>query len=163
MIQSTVSIVLLALLIITIGCSSSRRWTPEQRNDFESKCTARESVEYLDISFRGFDDKAFDSVVVKEYDNKKLVSTFNVPVPPARDKFDRDARRRFAKIDRPVNLKHTYEISVPGQRPYRLANMKMITWPQYTMNSEGWGCVMGNYTIDDKKFERTATPEFIKR
>jgi hypothetical protein len=31
------------------------------------------------------------------------------------------------------------------------------------MASEGWGCVMGDYTIDGVRFEHKANPTFIKR
>ena len=39
----------------------------------------------------------------------------------------------------------------------------MIMWSQYTQTSEGWGCKMGNYTIDNEKFEHSGNIKFIKR
>lgn len=157
-----VSLFLLAAIILAAGCSS-RQWTAEQRKVFQEKCSQRETINSLQVIFRGFDDKAFDSVDVREYENRKLVATFKVPVPPSQDPRDREFKMRRATINRTMNLKHAYEFIIPGQRPYNLSNMTMIMWAQYTMNSEGWGCVMGDYAIDGKRFEHDLTPEFVKK
>lgn len=162
MIKSVVSLCLLAAIIHTAGCST-RQWTAEQRKDFQTKCSQQETISSLQVNFRGFDDKSFESIEVKEFENAKLVSTFRVPVPPSQDQRDRDYKIRRAKIDRTMILRHSYEFIIPGQRPYKLADMKMIMWAQYTMKSEGWGCVMGDYTIDGKRFEHDVTPEFVKK
>jgi len=160
--KSFISSCVLAAVITVAGCSS-RQWTAEQRKDFETKCNGQESISSLQVMFRGFDDKAFNSVEVKEYDNAKLVSTFRVQIPASQDPRDREYKIIRTTINRTMILKHAYDFIVPGQRPYRLANMKMIMWPQYTMRSEGWGCVMGDYTIDGKRFEKNQSPEFVKR
>ena len=152
----------LAAVIFIAGCSS-RQWTEEQRKDFRTTCSQKESIGSLQVIFRGFDDKAFSSVEVKEYDNAKLIGTFRLQIPSSQDPRDREYKIIRATIDRNMSLKHAYEFIVPGQRPFRLSNMTMIMWPQYTMRSEGWGCVMGDYTIDGKRFEKSQSPEFVKR
>ena len=38
----------------------------------------------------------------------------------------------------------------------------MMIWPQFTMLSEGYGCVMGDYTINGHRFEHNANPDFVK-
>jgi hypothetical protein len=145
-----------------LSCGHTQ-WTPEERNAFQTKCSKTETIHSLRVSFRGYEDNAFDAVVVKEYKDSKLLGSFKVPVPPAQSQWDREHRSRSATIDRTINISHSYEFIVPGQRPFRLADMKMIMWAQYTMNSEGWGCVMGDYTIDGKRFEHDASPTFDKR
>jgi hypothetical protein len=41
--------------------------------------------------------------------------------------------------------------------------MKMITWSQWTMSSEGYGCVMGDFSIDGIKHKHEGNPVFVKR
>lgn len=142
---------------------ASRSWTPQQRNDFETKCSQTVTVSSLAIGFRGFADNEFSSITVKEYNSNKLLATFKVDVPLAQGQWEKENKSRRATIQRTINLAHTYEFIVPGQKAYRLTDMKMIMWAQYTMNSEGWGCVMGEYSIDGVPFKHDATPTFTKR
>ncbi|MBN1534106.1 MAG: hypothetical protein JXA20_15655 [Spirochaetes bacterium] len=68
-----------------------------------------------------------------------------------------------ATITRALQLKNSYEFIVPGRSPYRLESMKTVMWPQYTMRSEGWGCVMGDCILDGKRYEKDQSPTIVKR
>jgi hypothetical protein len=158
------SSILFILTVFTILiCCNNKHWTEEQRKAFETQCSKTETFSNVTILFKGFDNNEFDSILVREYNNTTLLDSFKVFVSKSQSPDEKERKERSATISRTMNIKHKYHFIIPGQKPYELANMKMIMWAQYTMNSEGWGCVMGNYTIDGVKFEHDANPTFIKR
>jgi hypothetical protein len=142
--------------------SCFKQWSPKERKDFELNCAATDTFPGLVIEFRGFVNNDFDSIRVKEYKDTTLLDSFRVFVPRA-NSADELLKQRSTNIGRKMNIKYKYLFIVPGQNPYELDNMKMIMWHQNTERSEGWGCVMGDYTIDGKRFEHNANPTFIKR
>jgi len=148
-------------IVLLTGCFS--HWSEEDREEFEAECTNTKTFSNEVFSFRGFDDAEFYSISVIEYNGTTPIDTFSISVSPARDDFDRKHKRRTGSTDREMNVDYTYHFLIPGQKPYVLSDMKMIIWAQYTMFSEGYGCVMGNYTIDGVRFEQDANPEFVKR
>ena len=109
--------------------------------------------------FSGFDDSEFKYVTVQDYVDSALVDSFQVLVNAA---YDKTRKIRTADIEKTMNIKHKYLVLVPGHTPYDMANMKMIMWSQYSMTSEGWGCVMGDFTINGKQFKHEANPTFEK-
>lgn len=149
-----------AILVLT-GCFS--HWSDEDRAEFEAECTNTKTFSNEVFSFRGFDDTEFYSIPIVEYKGTTPIDTFSMPVSPARDDFDREHKRRTGSTDREMNVDYSYHFLIPGQAPYVLSDMKMIVWSQYTMFSEGYGCVMGDYTIDGVRFEHDGNPEFVKR
>jgi len=158
----SVILYVLALCTLFTGCSN-KRWSEKQRKEFESKCSQTETFSNVSIQFKGFDNNEFDSIMVKEYNNTDVLDSFKVFVFPAQSPDEKERKERSATINRTMNIKYKYHFIIPGQKPYELANMKMIMWAQFTMNSEGWGCVMGNFTIDGVKYEHDANPTFVKR
>lgn len=84
-------------------------------------------------------------------------------VEPTKNQRETSQIERSATIERKMNIKYTYQFIIPGQKPYTLSNMKMIMWAQFTMTSEGYGCVLGDYNIDGKRFTHQRNPTFIKR
>ena len=154
---------IIAIISITLISCFNRHWSAEQRKEFDTKCSQTDTFNNIVFQFRGFDNNEFDTIVVKDYKDTVLVDSFKVFVGPAQYPYEKERKERYATIDRTMNVKHKYHFIIPGQRPYELANMKMIMWAQYTMTSEGWGCVMGTYTIDGLRFEHDANPTFIKR
>lgn len=150
--------VLLFFIVLT-GCFNNR-WTDKQRKQFETKCSQTETFNNISIKFRGFDNSEFESILVKEFNGNLLLDSFRVFAKPGQNAYNKE---RSATIERTMNIKYKYLFIIPGQEPYELANMKMVMWSQWTMTSEGYGCVMGEYTIDGAKFEHNANPTFIKR
>ncbi len=146
---------------MTVCFNSS--WTEKQRKEFETKCSQTDTFNNVVFQLRGFDNNEFDSIWVKEYNDTALLDSFKVFVRPAQSPSDKERKERSVTIDRAMNIKYKYLFMLPRQKPYELANMKMIMWAQYTMTSEDWGCVMGDYTIDRVRFEHNANPTFIKR
>ncbi|MEN9639012.1 MAG: hypothetical protein RLZZ262_880 [Bacteroidota bacterium] len=138
-------------------------WTPEEREAFRAKCSQTYETENEIFYFRGFGDDEFDSVWVKAYRESLLLDSFQLHVPPSINQYDRERKIRSTAINRVLDIRNDYHILIPGQKPYVLANMKMIMWAQYTMSGEGWGCVMGDYTIDGVRYEHDAMPTFQKR
>lgn len=141
----------------------SNSWTEKQRKEFEIKCALTDTFYNISFQFKGFGNNEFDSILVKEFKEKVLLDSFNVFVRPGKSLSDKEGKKRSAIIERTMNTMYTYYFMIPKQKPYEFKNMKMIMWPQYTMTSEGWGCVMGSYTIDGKRFENNENPVFIKR
>jgi len=156
------NLLFLAVFVSLTGCFNTR-WTDEQIKSFETKCSQTDTFSNVIFLFNGFDNNEFDSVMVKEYRDTKLLDSFKVFVSPSDNPTDKERKERSATINRKMNIKNKYLFIIPGQKPYELANMKMIMWAQFTMNAENWACVMGEYTLDGQKFEHSANPAFIKR
>ncbi|WMJ72962.1 hypothetical protein RCC89_07285 [Cytophagaceae bacterium ABcell3] len=154
-----IAIFLLFCVFITSACS----WTNKQRRAFKEECAQKEKFNDVVFLFMGFDNSEFDTIWVKEYSDTSLLDTFSVFVSPSQSHYGKERKVRSASIERPMNVNYTYHFMLPGQEPYELSNMKMVMWSQFSMMSEGWGCVMGEYTIDGEKFEQSANPTFIKR
>jgi len=154
-------IVITGMLLVQAGCKN--HWSTEQRNALRQKCTGTETFENIVVIFSGFEDREFDAVTIKEYNNTTLLDTFQVKVLLSGSPGDGENKQRMVTINRPLNIKYRYLFIIPGQKPYELANMKMDMHPQYTMGSEGWGCEMRDFTIDGVRFEKTGNPSFVKR
>jgi len=150
-------------LVAVLMMSCFNHWTAQQRVEFELQCTQTDTFHHLSLQFVGFDDNEFDSIRVEEYRDTVFIDSFNIFVSQANRPFEKESRVRSATIDRTMNVHHNYIFSIPSQEPYVLANMKMVMWAQYTMFSEGWGCLMGDYTLDGVRFEQHPIPTFIKR
>jgi len=157
------TIFLIAILIVSLTSCFNSRWTEEERKEFETKCNQTDTFNNVTFELGGFADNEFDSIMVKDYKDSILVDSFKIFVPPASDSIDRANKHRWASIERTMNIKHKYQFIIPGQKPYELTNMKMVMWAQYTNTSEGWGCIMADYTIDSERFEGVANPGFAKR
>ena len=151
------------ILLFLTASMASCTWTQKKRDDFAMKCSQTDTIDGITVLFRGFDNNEFDSILIKEYKDTIFLDSFMVFVMPAQSPFDIERKERSSSIDRIMNTKHSYQFFIPGQEPYELANMKMVMWAQYSMCSEGWGCVMGDYTIDGVRFENDANPIIIKR
>ncbi len=144
-----------------IGCREHLGdWSEERRNEFKVQCSNTDTFSSLVLALRGFENSEFDSIRVEEYDGSILVDSFGVRVDNMHDKLRRE---RLASIHQTMNVKHTYCFIVPGQDPFVLADMGMVMWAQYTMTGEGWGCVMGDYTLDSVRHEHNANPTLVKR
>src|SRR5688572_6717508 len=115
-----------------IGCDYNSRteWTLKQREEFETECSRTDTFNNVVFRFQGFADNEFDSILVKEYKDEILLDSFKIFVS-ADQGHDKERKDRNSTINRTMNIKHEYHFMVPGQKPYELANMKMIMWAQY--------------------------------
>lgn len=154
-------------IYILTSCTNSNSnydyWTEERIKNFQKECSEIDSFNNLVILFRGFGNSEFDSVLVKEYNDKLFVDSFRIFVWPAEDSYDRTEKERSATIFRTMNINNRYEFLVSGQKPYELKNMKMILWSQETENSNGYGCEMGDFTLDGVEFKGIGNPTIQKR
>lgn len=152
----------IAKLIVVFACMAisacSTDWTDERRAEFKTKCMQTDTFKNKVFIFSGFDDSEFKYVTVQDYVDSILIDSFQVLVDAA---YDRIRKHRGATFRGNMNIKHKYRFVVPGHKPYELANMKMVMWSQYT-NREGWGCVMGDFTINGKPFANVGNPTFEK-
>jgi len=101
-------------------------------------------------------------MLVKEYKESLLLDSFAVFVHQAISPYDEKEKNRSASILRTMNINYRYEFIVAGQKPYELKDMKMTVWPEETANSDGYGCIMGDFTLDNVKFKDTGNPRIIK-
>jgi hypothetical protein len=153
------------LLVFIIGltcCNNFTSWTDEQRKAFQFKCNHTDSVTDLGVSFIGFSNAAFDSVLIKEFKEKTVVDSFKIFVRAADGSWERENKVRYAEIGQTLCIHHTYQFIVPGQKPYELANMKMVMWPTYSMSSENYNCEMGDYTLNGTRFTNVGGPQLCK-
>jgi hypothetical protein len=145
-----------------IGCKS-KTWTDKQRKEFEDQCLKTETFSNMIVLFQGFENTEFDSVSVIEYSGNQVVDSFKIDVPKAENPTDKERKERSASISREMNIKYSYHFRIPGHEPYVLSEIKMVMWPQYTNDGEGWGCQPGDFKIDGQRFEKNANPTFVKR
>lgn len=153
----------LFLFSITLLTSCfNRHWSEKQRNEFKQECDQTETFTSMIVLLKGFDNNEFDSVIVNEYKDSILIRSFKIYADSATSPYDVENKNRTATISRTMNINYNYHFIIPGQQPYKLENMKMIMWAQFTMLSEGWGCEMGDYTLDGIRFEHSANPVLRK-
>ena len=161
---------ILAISIVTLfflqtSCSNSNyeHWTEERIKNFQKICSETDTFNNIVILFRGFDNSEFDSVLMKEYNDTLLVDSFRIFVWPAESPYDKREKKRWTAIERTMNINNRYEFIVSGQKPYELKNMKMVIWSQDTENSNGYGCEMGDFTLDGVEFKQVGNPTILKR
>ena len=150
---------LILLLIFLASCF--KRWSEEEHEEFDAKCAKTKTFSHKVFHFRGFDNAEFDSVAIKEYHNGILLDTFKMFVWPASDDWHLNNKVRRGSTERAMNIDYEYHFDVNGKK-FILKDMKMIKWAQYNMNSEGYGCVMAEYTINGVRYEHYANPTFQK-
>ncbi len=145
------------------SCSESNRWTEEERIEFERKCNQTTDFIVSPICFEGFEYQ--NSIMIIVRNKERIIDTLYTKMRKNQNNFDKGTNRiwntHYPKLT--FNINNQYEFYIGEGAPYTLNNMEMIMWPQYTATSEGWGCVMGNYTIDNEKFEDRGNIYFKKR
>jgi hypothetical protein len=152
---------LLLLLFSTLLTScGSCEWTTEERQKFNDECPKRISIENLNVEFRGFDNKNFDSVLVQEYKDTQLTNSFKVNVDTFSSPWEKNNKSRSCTIDRKLFTNRTYKIIIDSINTYILKNMQMVVWAQGPFCP---GCNMGNYTVDTTNFEHDINPTFTKK
>lgn len=148
----------LATLLTLQSCF--HHWTEKEKEEFKLKCSQTDTLTSLSFSMTGYNFDEIDTILVRELNDGKIIDTFSIFINQA--SFDRTRNRYSGNIERPMPLKHTYQFVVDGRPVHEIKNMKMMMWAQWTMNSEGYGCVMGDYIIDTTRYEHNANPDFIK-
>ena len=159
----TLTLLLLTTMFLLTNCYFKSPWTAEERQKFENECLSTKTVDNLSIKLKGFDDGDFDSILVKEFKDNIIIDSFKVSISNAATPDEKSNKIRWASIDRTFNLKYVYKFIIPGQEPYELTNMKMVVTDEYTMQGEGHGCHMDEYTIDGKHSEKGRTMTFEKK
>ena len=147
--------------MLTFLESCSTRWTDKQKKEFAQKCSQTDTADNLVFMLTGFKYEEVENIAVHRIHNGFVIDSFYVHAD--KNSFDSLRSRYTASIDKPIYTKDTYQFIIPGQKPFVLSNMKMIMWAEFTMFSEGYGCVMGDYKIDSIHFEHDVNPDFVKR
>ena len=158
----TKHIYLLISLLLLTSCWSTE-WTEKERKDFSEKCSKQINFNAGSIHFDGFEFNELDNAKVIEKNGLKVLDTIVIKIDTHRGNHDKQHKRYWGGFDIDLNVNHSYEFILGNDEPYVLNNMKMIMWAQYTMGGEGWGCEMGNFTIDNEKFEHQGNIGFKKR
>jgi hypothetical protein len=154
-------IFLFSILFLTIlNASCDNNWTDKKRKDFAYNCSLIDTIPNLDCSVTGFKYSEINPILVQRINNGLIIDTFNIFA--SKSGFDSLRSRYYVYIPRVLLLKDTYRFILKCGQSFKLSEMKMVMWPQYSMFSEGYGCVMGDYKIDDVRFENQTNPDFIK-
>ena len=77
--------------------------------------------------------------------------------------FEKREKKRSAVVLREMNINYRYEFIIPGQQPYELKEMKMVTFAAETENSTGYICEMIAFTLNGIKFTDQGNPVLLKR
>lgn len=144
---------LLIPLFLLVSCWSTE-WTEKEREEFSQKCSQKTHFNVGAICFTGFEQDEVTIVKAIEKNGLKILDTILIDVNAIRrSDHDKEYLRYWGSSDIEFNVNHSYEFILGNEEPYVLNNMEMIMWAQYTMGGEGWGCEMGNFTIDEEQFE----------
>lgn len=138
-------------------------WTEEERANYKFECESQAYFVPEPISFTGYIYNEIDTIVVVEKDSLTIIDTLYIYPQKERSQYDISSKRFWGSTSAQFNINHSYEFYIDSGIPYVLDNMAMIVWAQYTMTGEGWGCLMGDYTIDNKLKEDQANINFYKR
>jgi hypothetical protein len=149
------------IFVFFISCTTHTHWTKKQKIEFAEKCSKTDSTDGLNFSLTGFSYNEVKEIVVRQIHQGQIVDSFYVY--PNKNSFDSLRTRYSIYIDKSLYIKDTFQFIVPKYPPFILSDMKMIVWPQFSMFSEGYGCVMGDYKIDGIRFDHNANPDFIKK
>lgn len=161
MIKSGNYLVLFISILIFSSCWGMSRWTKEELAEFTRKCKNTSVFEVDPISFSGFDFQEVETIVITEKFKNQVIDTNTIHVDQVWDGSFRE--KYWISPSMQMNINHTYEFHIGQGRPYILDSMEMIVWPQFSMFSEGYGCIMGNFKIDSVKFVGMGNINFIKR
>lgn len=151
----------LTISLELIGCFGGKRWSEKERHEFAQKCSLTDTVSGLTFEITGFKYNEIKNIKVRQVHNASIIDSFYLHTPNT--SFDSLNPSYTVSIDRPLYIKDSYQFILNPYSLYILSDMKMVMWAQFTMFSEGYGCVMGEYKIDGKKFEHNANPNFIKK
>ena len=152
------AIIFCTILLSLTGCWNST-WTEEERKTFKTKCESQILFDVNPIFFTGFTLDEIDTIMAIEKDKNKIIDT--VYFYPQQERSELQKFSSSPNVQ--FNINHSYEFYLDSNTPYVLDNMEMIMWSQNTMTGEDWGCVMGNFTIDNEKFEHRGNISFNKR
>ncbi|MCI5055947.1 MAG: hypothetical protein MRY83_07545 [Flavobacteriales bacterium] len=132
------------MILCLSSCWNYNNWTEEEREQFRNYCLAKTEFKPFPISFEGFDSLSIDTVMIYEVKNEIPIDTFFIM--PKRDPHRKE--EFWASTERLFQLNCSY-IFVIDTSEFILSNMQMSMSPQYTMLSEGWGCIMNKFAIND--------------
>jgi hypothetical protein len=152
-------VLVLSAALASAGCF--HHWTEKQKSDFAAECARTTSVEGMVVELTGFEAARVRAVRVEDVRDGRAVGSFEIHADES--SFDPLRQRYEASIDRLLDVRDEYRFLIPGEAPYVLSGMKMVVWPQWSMTSEGYGCVMGAYTLDGVRFEHDANPDLSAR
>lgn len=154
-------LILIASILILSGCWESNKWTEKEKEEFRAQCSKKVNFDVNAISFTGFNFEEIDTTVIIEKSGSIIIDT--LIIYPRKDSYDESRERYWASPQIQFNVNYKYEFYLGQDKPYILNNMEMVMWPQFSMTSEGYGCVMGNFTIDGEVFLNIANIGFTKR
>ena len=154
-------VLLLIAFFFMVECGG--KWSEEKRKKFAEECASTTTIDRLDFSLVGFNYHEIDTIAIKQIHKNICIDSFLVFVAEERNQYDVDRNAYWAQFDKSIQITDTYHVIVPNVQTFVLSDMEMVMWAQYTMMSEGWGCIMGNYTIDTVRFEHDSHPTFVRK
>ena len=154
---------ILYLTILSLTSCWNSSWTEAERKAFKEKCDSQIYFNIHPIKFTGFEFEEIATIPIVEKDSNKIIDTLFIY--PNNQRAAHEIQNQTYSSSPPLkfNKNHSYEFYLGSDAPYILDNMQMIMWPQYTMRGEGYGCVIGNFTIDGEQFEKVGNMHFKKR
>ncbi|MFV0539871.1 MAG: hypothetical protein ACK5MZ_01355 [Aestuariibaculum sp.] len=152
--------VIFSFLSLLMFQSCFQKWSESELKEFEINCSKTDTVDGISISFTGFDYSEIAACEILRIHNGNVVDTLFAEIYIR--SYDSIRNRYHASINKTLFIKDSYRVELPSHK-FVLSDMKMVMWPQFTMFSEGYGCEMGDYKIDGKRFEHSANPDFIKK
>lgn len=128
--------------------------------EFADSCSKTNSFVGLNFTLTGFSYPEITELKVKQIRQGLVVDSFLIN--PNKSSFDSARSRYSAYIDRTLLLSDSYKFLLNNGDSFLLSDMKMIVWSQFSMDAEGYGCVMGDYKINGATFKGQPNVDFIK-
>jgi len=155
---------LMALVLLSLnGCFS--KWSLQEKEQFKSECESSQTTDYLSVYFEGFSYAELEKVEVKQVRDGGVIDTFFI-YPDIRrfkhENIDELSIMGSATIRQEIYLADSYHFTLSSEQSFVLGEIKMIVWPQYTMFSEGYGCRLGEFSIDGVKSD-SGHINFVKK
>lgn len=155
--------IFIGLTLLSLTSCWNADWTEEEREEFRTECESKTEFDVDPICFIGFEYDEIDTIRIIEKDSLDILDTLYIYPKESQSEHDKSSDKIWSSPKVSFNVNHSYEFYLDSDTPYVLDNMEMIMWAQYTMAGEGWGCEMGNFTIDGAEFEHQGNIRFVKR
>lgn len=160
LIKKSINRIAFGVLALLVLQSCFQKWSESELKEFEINCAKTNTIDGLGISFTGFDYSEIAACKILRIHDGNVVDTLFAEIYFRG--YDSIQDGYHASINKTLFINDSYRVELPSQK-FILSDIKMVMWPQFTMFSEDYGCEMGSYRIDGKKFEHSANPNFIKK
>lgn len=138
---------LMLLIIVYLGLVAVENYLSYR--DRVHNCYESPTMSHMYIHFKGFTQDELRNIIVKRYENNRVVESFVVTPKCMLDNLTKtNCLYHYFSLDN-VIIADTYEFIVTNNKPYKLYNMKKTFYGDYYMFFPNvQSCLLKSYTIN---------------